>query len=343
VTATPEFNRVFVTSTLQNGSLGGLAGADAICAARATAAGLPGTYVAWLSTGSVDAMTRLGSAKGFVRVDGKPFANSVADILANRIWHPIRLTEAGIDLSTTALAGASSLTVFTGTLQNGTVATGLTCDDFTATSGSARRGEVAGGPETWTARQNSNCTTSRRLYCFQIDHGAADLVPAPTAGKIAFVSTKNFLPGPSVGVAGADALCTADANAGSLQGTFKALLATTTATAASRVALAPLYVRPDGIPIATGATISAGGLLDSGIWQRADGTYVPSSGDLVYTGAQTPSALGTLTSTCSDWTSTATPGAVIGADTFSDSTWWNLSAINPPACSQTLAVYCLQQ
>lgn len=51
-TATPEFNRVFVTSTLQNGALGGLVGADAICAGRAAAGSLPGNYVAWLSTAS---------------------------------------------------------------------------------------------------------------------------------------------------------------------------------------------------------------------------------------------------------------------------------------------------
>jgi hypothetical protein len=144
-----------------------------------------------------------------------------------------------------------------------------------------------------------------------------------------------------VGIAGADALCASDASAASLSGTYKALLATTTASAASRMTLAALYVRPDGIPIATGSTIAAGSTLDSGIWQRADGTYVPSQGDLVFTGAPTPSEMGTVTSTCSDWTSTATPGAIIGADTFADPTWWNLASNGQ--CTATIAVYCLQQ
>src|SRR5439155_17879039 len=50
-------NLVFVTSTTQPpGSLGGLAGADMLCNARAAAPGLPGTYVAWLSTPSVRAI-----------------------------------------------------------------------------------------------------------------------------------------------------------------------------------------------------------------------------------------------------------------------------------------------
>lgn len=343
VTATPEFNRVFVTSSLQDGNLGGLVGADAICAARAAGAGLPaGNYVAWLSTSTVNAISRLGTARGFVRIDGKPFANTAADILANRIFHPLRIDESGVDVSSGISPGASTLTVFTGTLGDGTLATGANCSDFADTGGSARRGEVSGGPVTWTARQNSNCSTARRVYCFQVDHGGVDLVPSPTSGKVAFVSTKDFLPGPSVGIDGADALCASNASEASLVGTYKALLATTTASAASRVTLAPLYVRPDGIPIATGSTLAAGGALDSGIWQRADGTYVPATGDLVYSGAPTPSSLGTLTSTCSNWTSTDTPGAIIGADTFADPSWWNLTSINPPSCAQTIAVYCVQ-
>lgn len=339
-TATAQLNRVFVTSTLQNGALGGLAGADAICAARAAAASLPGNYVAWLSTESVNAASRLGTAQGFVRVDGTPFANTVADIVSNKIFNPIRLNESGVDVSAGVAPGASTLTVFTGTLGDGTVATGSTCADFTDSGANARRGEVSGGPVTWTARQNSNCSTARRLYCFQVDHAAA-LVPSPTSGKIAFVSTKGFAPGPGVGVAGADALCASNATNAGLAGTYKAFLATTTASAASRVTLAPLYVRPDGIPIATGATLAAGSALDSGIWQRADGTYVPATGDLVYAGASSPSAAGTGASTCDDWTTTTSTTANIGADTFADPTWWNLAANG--ACTSQLAVYCLEQ
>ncbi len=342
VTATPDFNRVFVTSTLQDGNLGGLVGADAICATQAATAGLPGSYVAWLSTSTENAISRLGTARGFVRIDGKPFANSTADILANRIFHPLSINESGADVSSGISPGSSTLTVFTGTLGDGTVATGSTCSDFGDTNGSARRGEVSGGPVTWTARQNSNCSTVRRLYCFQVDHSGADLVPAPAAGKVAFVSTKAFTPGPGVGVDGADALCATNATSAGLVGTFKALLATTTASAASRVTLAPLYVRPDGIPIASGSTIAAGGPLDSGIWQRADGTYVPATGDLIYAGAPSPSAVSpTLEASCDDWTATTSVAAHIGADTFADPLWWSLAQNGE--CTSTLAVYCLEQ
>ena len=343
-TVTPEFNRVFVTSTLQNGSLGGLAGADFICAVRASAASLPGTYVAWLSSASVTAASRLGSAQGFVRIDGKPFANTVSDIVANRIFNPLRISETNADVSSGVVASSSALTVWTGTNKDGTSGT-ATCVDWAsaAAADSGLSGRLTAGPASWTARSNAGCDTARRLYCFQIDHTGVDLVPAPTSGKIAFVSTKNFTPGPGVGVAAGDTLCASEATAASLPGTYKALLATSTASAASRMTIAPLYVRPDGIPIAAGTTVAAGGALDSGIWQRADGSYVPATGDLAYTGAPTPSSVGTATTTCSDWTSAATPGAIVGATSFADSTWWNLPSQSPVSCTQKIAVYCLQQ
>ena len=40
---------VFTTSTTQNGDLGGLSGADALCQDLADSAGLSGTYLAWLA------------------------------------------------------------------------------------------------------------------------------------------------------------------------------------------------------------------------------------------------------------------------------------------------------
>ena len=63
-------NYVFATSSLHPGDLGGLAGADAICQQRATAAGLTGTYVAYLTSGGIHASTRLIGSRGWQRVDG---------------------------------------------------------------------------------------------------------------------------------------------------------------------------------------------------------------------------------------------------------------------------------
>lgn len=51
--------RVFLSSQIYPGNLGGLIGADEKCNTLAQAEGLPGLYKAWLSTASVAAATRL--------------------------------------------------------------------------------------------------------------------------------------------------------------------------------------------------------------------------------------------------------------------------------------------
>jgi hypothetical protein len=331
-TATPTaaasplpFNLVFVTSTAHAANFGGLAGGDAICATRAAAAGLAGTFVAWLSDSGTNADTRLGTARGFVRVDGLPFADQVSDITGNKIWHAIRIDETGAD------AGAAE--VWTGTLPNGSESVGGDCGDWTSTLGSGLDGSASGGPASWTNRQNVSCNGARRLYCFQIDETSA-LVPSVTGGKVAFVSLATFTPGG--GLAAADAICASEGGAG-----YQALLATTTASAASRFTAAPTYVRPDGIAIASGATLFAGDILASGIWQRQSGVYLSSSSEIVWTGAATPGVLGSAASTCDDWTSTVSTTATIGAATLSDSQWWNFNSNGN--CATPRHLYCVEE
>src|SRR5579862_10016198 len=71
-------NVVFATAGVHTGALGGIAGADTICAQEAASAGLAGHYVAWLSTTTVAASSRLvlpgtsTPARGWVRRDGRP-------------------------------------------------------------------------------------------------------------------------------------------------------------------------------------------------------------------------------------------------------------------------------
>jgi len=56
----PQYGvRVFVTSSSWNGNLGGLSGAGAKCQQAADAAGLGGTWVAWLSDSTYDAKDRI--------------------------------------------------------------------------------------------------------------------------------------------------------------------------------------------------------------------------------------------------------------------------------------------
>ncbi|MBL9014318.1 MAG: InlB B-repeat-containing protein, partial [Myxococcales bacterium] len=65
-------NLMFTTSAAYDGRLGGLAGADSKCQALANAAGLGGTYRAYLSATGLHAYSRFTGASGWTRVDGQP-------------------------------------------------------------------------------------------------------------------------------------------------------------------------------------------------------------------------------------------------------------------------------
>ncbi len=322
-TSTPvAFNRVFVTSATHSATFGGLAGADAFCQTTATNAGLGGTWTAWLSDATTDAKTRLGTAQGFVRLDGRPFANAVADIIANKIFTPLRIDEHGADVGT--------VDVWTGTDADGTAST-ATCSSWSSTSGSTETGTTGGGPDVWTAQIAQSCGGSRHLYCFETSKILA-LTPNNT-GNVVFVTNGLFTPGG--GIAAADALCNSEA--GGL-GTYIAFLATTTQSAAGRTVLSVLNKRKDNVFVGSDTTIAGGGPLVSGIWQTATGAYVTSG--QVWTGAATPSALGTAASTCNDWTLTTSTTGIFGRAPFADATWWNTGTQN---CSTASRLYCVPQ
>jgi hypothetical protein len=352
-TATPTavFNVVFVTSATFNGNFGGLAGGDSECASLATSAKLPtGTYTAWLSTENnslsfVNASARLGSARGFVRPDGQPFADTVSDITLGRILNALSLDETGSDVG-----GAGSY-VWTGTTNAGTVAGGpspkpiLTCGNWTF-SDSMDTGAfgLIGGSGVWSENsaigEGDPCNMDFHLYCFDTSH-ISPLTVTAAPGRHAFVS-KGSLDTTS-GLTGADALCQNEASAADLANAthFLALLSTSTASAASRFNLSgPQWVRPDGIKIADTATLAAGSALDSGIWQNADGTYLTTQ-TLVWTGSSTPSTTGTTSETCTDWgTNSSSVNGAVGLSNLANTAWWNLGEAGP--CNLANSVYCLE-
>jgi hypothetical protein len=311
-----------------------LAGADAICVARATAAGLPApnSYVAWLSTATVDAIDRIAAARGFVRPDAAPFADQPSALAANQVFNALHLDEFGVDV------GAGD--VWTGTQKNGTEGAS-TCSNWTSTSGNGRVGDSEGGPAAWTDAANGNCALPRRLYCFGTSQSANAVGPQISTGNIAFISLETLDPSSGDGLGSADSMCASEAASASLPGTYKALLATSSASATSRITLAAQYIRPDGTFIATGAVLAAGGELESGIWQRPTGAYLASISDIAWSGATTPSATGTASSTCGDFASASGSG-FFGRATFLDSRWWHDASSTSP-CGNPHHVYCLQQ
>jgi hypothetical protein len=332
-------NIAFVTSTSSHtGNLGGVNGADSICQARAQAAGLSGTYRAWLSTLTVNAIDRLTGASGWVRADGQPLVNSLADLANQRLFTPLRITETNVDVGVG--------TAHTATNVNGTRhGAGTTCNDYTAaTVGNTLIGgatEAQGG--LWTVSTFANCATPARLYCFGVDR-AATVAPTPPPGgyRRAFVSSASFVPGG--GIAAADALCNGEASSAGLPGTYRALLATVTVSAASRFdagAGTLPWGRPDGqLCAATAAEFFSAPLLDSAPNTTAAlDSHVGNFGN--WGGAATVNAAGDNSLTCTNWTSGGSGGSGGRAGSTSQSRRF-AGDIN--GCAATFVrVTCLQQ
>jgi hypothetical protein len=301
-------NIMFTTSTLQTAaSLGGLTGADALCMNLAANAKLTGNYKAWLSTNTVSAASRLGAASGWVRTDGKPVFNNIGDIPYNKLFYPPRLDEKGNDLGLTLDPTAPEIVVITNTSSAGAMPTYAaygTCNNFTSDDGTTiKRGSAGYNSADFTEHNDLSCSFAARLYCFGVDHQAQVSV-TPTAGRHAFLSYATWTPGG--GISAADTLCQKEATAANLPGSYKALLASTGTTSASRFVFGPTtlpWVRSDGVLIApTANAFFSASLFDSSPNVTADGlNYFGYTG--VWSGAASPTTVGTDASNCANWTS----------------------------------------
>ena len=159
---------VFVTANTYTGNLGGVAGGNAKCQAEATAAGLPGTYKAWLSDtlGNHPSVTFTQSSIPYV-MPASPFtviANNWAQLVLGTLQNALNKTAAGGTVATGA-------PVWTGTNPDGTISftSSQVCSNWTTTSGSNFTGLVGqlGGAWTVSDMNDISCSSSAALYCFQ--------------------------------------------------------------------------------------------------------------------------------------------------------------------------------
>jgi hypothetical protein len=316
------------------GRLGGIAGADAECGARATAAGLPGTYKAWISDNGVNANSRVG-AGGWVRTDGRPFTTSLAALsLSNQVvYYPPRVDENGNDL------GPNRIPVVTGGDNYGK-SFGLQCaaasmPSWTTVNGGAYTGLAAAGSQYWAFNEldSTGCTDRSHLYCFRTDLASATSVAItfpPANVRRIFISDLSVTPGG--GLAAADAECQADAKSAGYANfaSFIALLATSKSSALARVnMMGPTWMRPDQVlVVATPGDLATGNLI-APIDAAADGvTY---KNPAVWSGGVDPATAGDYT--CKDWTSaSSTDTARYGyPNAAQDPDWFNSGTV---ACSQ---------
>lgn len=331
-------NLVFLSSVALPMNLGGVAAYDARCNELAGAAGINNAtsdaYMAWVSSSTSGATSRIGAARSFVRTDGMPIGDQLSDLLAstgNRILNPISLDENGVDPGT-------QQAVLTGTGSDGSISP-LTCADYTSASSSDyfMFGESMGGPHWWTHDNVFDCSRTARVYCFMKTQSTL-LVYVVNPGKKIWVTNTAYVPDSAAGDMNPDQKCESEKPAG--VAIAKALVATTTAPASAALDPAQTYVRPDGQVVGTYAELVAAGDLRSGPWQQADGVYFAGR---LWTGANGPLTSTALTgTTCSDWTSSGvTEVGNMGMSGYASSYWWSAGQAS---CGDTgVRLLCVEQ
>ncbi len=330
-------NVVFGTSVTGNGDLSswadaggdtGLAAGDAICQARADAAGLTGNFAAWLSDDNDDAYCRIHNLTGkksancgqsslpvaagpWVRTDGFPFGESINQLLnSGTVYTPVRYDEFG-----TLMSGQSDY-YFTGSTQKGTLSSSnpSPCSNWTSGADSY---VISSSPNTtsytWSAIYSSNCDYDQSLLCFQTGTGPS--LPAfSSTGKKTFVTSVSGTgdlsswadAGGNTGLAAGDAICQARAGAAGLANAanFKAWLSDSSTDAKDRLTSDGPWVRLDGVKVADSNADLIDGSLFTTINLTETGTYYGST--YAWTGTSYDGIK--KTNTCNDW--------IDGTDTY---------------------------
>jgi hypothetical protein len=173
----------FVSSaTSATGNLGGLVGADARCQALAAAVG-HGSKVwrAYLSTESpvVNAKDRIGPGP-YYNAQGTMVAADKATLHARAGDANLFITEQGKKINGQWAASPAPVEhdILTGTQRDGTLATGTTCADWTAATGTSQVGHSDGlGPSMGTTGSLSYWNAAHTGMC-------ADTAPGGGAGRI---------------------------------------------------------------------------------------------------------------------------------------------------------------
>jgi hypothetical protein len=323
--APPAPNTMFVTSL--DVTLGsGIAAADAICNSLAHEADLPldDTFVAWFSAQGSDAVDRLTGSRGWVRTDGKPFVDTVDDLVAGAILYPARLDENGSDLG-------PDQQVATGTQPAGTDDDGNDCGDALNVNQLLAYGYTGAGVGDWTEAGTGPCA-AMHLYCFGVGRNVP-VDPPKRAGPLVFLSTGLFAQATG-GVATADQLCTTEALENGESAMFLSVLATDTISAVSRFgAPSTPWVRPDGVPVTNDFTTFTAPL---------DATFGSGYvGALVATGATSGLATGSASGgfDCGDWLKTGLM-VYVGDTSRSGSDAFDSGMFD--TCDNTHRVYCAE-
>ncbi len=156
--------RMFASSTKVNGNIGGLSGADALCATWAQAADLGGSWKAFLSATGVNAISRINDVGPWYNV------NRQQKIFNNKTGFTVGAQNA---IRTEYGTGATG-DAWTGTKADGTANGANHCGNWTSGNTSAygsigSPGSSLSAGTAWMAEAGNipSCTTTLRVYCIE--------------------------------------------------------------------------------------------------------------------------------------------------------------------------------
>lgn len=152
--------RIFATNAQYPGNLGGLPGADQKCSTAAQAAGLGGTWKAWLSDANTDAIDRI-TANGpwYLRDNETRVFNNKANLMTNPLVS-ISRDENGNSVSA-ALA-------WTGTRVGGARSTHCASWTSSAAGQNGQVGSTVSSSNSWTEESTAiACDGPQHLYCLE--------------------------------------------------------------------------------------------------------------------------------------------------------------------------------
>jgi hypothetical protein len=330
-------NVVFFSSEVFPTTLGGVGPYDAACNRLATAAGINSAggdaFIALLSDSTSNALERLSTAQGWIRMDGRPFSGTQDQLFQNNtVYYPAVYDELGEPVPDDSFNERRAMT---GTSADGS--TDVHCDSWAANSTStASFGLQSAGPGSWVARGRAACDAEYHLICMGRSRTAALVLPTSSGKRIWLTNTGYEVGGPLT----PDAKCLSE-RPGGVAGAL-ALIAYTDRPASAALQPGVNYVRSDGQLVGTGEQIAARQVL-TGIWQNADGSYRAPVRNIagVNTGSQTLNDVGTVESTCNDWSALMSSTTdVVGSVSAVNFNWWFRDRIG--TCGVATALYCVE-
>jgi hypothetical protein len=170
--APPGPKRIFVTRGRYTGNLGGLAGAHELCSQLATAAGLTGSYMAWLSTAASGPAAFMTPHPGpYVLPTGEMVAASWADLVDGSILRPIDRDQNGDGADPQRICEGGE--VWTNTTAAGTPLGATDCGGWTSQALELSLASSAGNLRYTDARWTNSgcraigCSFALQIYCLE--------------------------------------------------------------------------------------------------------------------------------------------------------------------------------